>query len=134
MPRPPKLFFTNRTELTRLLPRLKAVNGEPKRTRGRPYDAEDLERCARWNADRGSGKKWSQIAKERLPGVPAAVERIKQGVRRYRAFCNKQGITSETVLRPGAVLDWADQWEKTAVPVDLVMESIKSNVKKGKSS
>lgn len=114
MPRPPELFFSDWTELQRLLcsPCLKGPNGKPRRAKGRPYDPEDLELCALWNADRESGMKWSHIAKKRLPGAIAAEERIKQGVRRYRAFCAKQGIEPGALLEPGAPLIWKDEWEK----------------------
>src|SRR6266849_7573760 len=98
MPRPPKLFFLDRAGLQKLLSRLKALEAEPKRSKGRPYDADDIELYALWNADREAGQKWLQIAKRRLPGNPAGLEKVKQAVRRYRAFCAKQGIRPKALL------------------------------------
>jgi hypothetical protein len=119
MPRPPNLFFSDRAELEKLLSRLKVLE-KPKKPKGRPYDPEDLELCALWSAEREGGKKWLQIAKKRLPGNPAGLEKVKQAVRRYRSFCAKQGIKPKALLTTGALLLWAEEWEKNVPDVDLL--------------
>ncbi len=112
MPRRPRLFFSDWAGLNKLLSCLNVVAPEPKKAKGRPYDPADLEAYAAWDADRTAGMKWGQIAKKRLPGKLSGIEKIKQGVRRYRRFCDEQGVTDETLLRRDAPLVWKDEWRE----------------------